>query len=264
MGAYSKTSSKTSTLDTDVQTSTPPRLLRLFTLYENMTRFVLPLCTSLQDRPHPDVPITQSNNIVDISGVGLKQFWDLRNHMQEASTLATAHYPETLDRIFVIGAPAFFPTVWGWIKKWFDPITTSKIFILSNADVKPTLESMIEPRNIPKRFGGELDFEFGMRPILDPAMESSLTWLSSQEPPATLPRGPLLVTEGNEDGKQIIVTLGSKDGVARREKIAILASKQESPVKDPAVNNGTIYASDEKKDEATSTDPEPQVILASK
>jgi hypothetical protein len=53
------------------------------------------------DRDHPRTPITQSNNIVDISGVGLKQFWNLRTHMQDASTLATAHYPETLDRIFV-------------------------------------------------------------------------------------------------------------------------------------------------------------------
>src|SRR5438034_8056022 len=27
----------------------------------------------------------------------------------------------------IIGAPSFFPTVWGWIKRWFDPVTTSKI-----------------------------------------------------------------------------------------------------------------------------------------
>jgi hypothetical protein len=42
-----------------------------------------------------------STNIVDVSGVGLKQFWNLKSHMQDASVLATAHYPETLDRIFV-------------------------------------------------------------------------------------------------------------------------------------------------------------------
>ena len=65
-----------------------------------MIEFVLPLCTAIP-RPNPETPISQSNNIVDISGVGLKQFWNLRSHMQDASTLATAHYPETLDRIFV-------------------------------------------------------------------------------------------------------------------------------------------------------------------
>lgn len=95
---------------------TPPRMLRLFAIYENLTRFVMPLCSLAPGRPNPEAPITQArrprrprrpltrlqtNNIVDISNVGLRQFWNLRTHMQDASTLATAHYPETLDRIFV-------------------------------------------------------------------------------------------------------------------------------------------------------------------
>ncbi len=75
--------------------------LRLFALYENLTRFVMPLCSSVPGRSNPETPVDQSNNIIDISKVGLKQFWNLRGHMQEASTLATAHYPEILDRIFV-------------------------------------------------------------------------------------------------------------------------------------------------------------------
>lgn len=101
----------------------PLRMLRLFALYENLCRFVLPLCSALPNRPHSESPISQSNNIVDISKVGFAKFWSLRNHMSDASKLATAHYPETLDRIFVIGAPTFFPTVWEWAKRWFDPIT---------------------------------------------------------------------------------------------------------------------------------------------
>jgi hypothetical protein len=104
MAAYEKSAVNTKTkASTDGKTS--PKLLRLFALYENLTRFVMPLCTAMTDRDHPRTPITQSNNIVDISGVGLKQFWNLRGHMQDASTLATAHYPETLDRIFVCLIP---------------------------------------------------------------------------------------------------------------------------------------------------------------
>lgn len=104
MAAYEKSALKTKAkVETDGKT--PAKLLRLFALYENLTRFVMPLCTALTDREYPRTPITQSNNIVDISGVGLKQFWNLRNHMQDASTLATAHYPETLDRIFVCPFP---------------------------------------------------------------------------------------------------------------------------------------------------------------
>ena len=100
MAAYEKSAGQTHT-HAKTDGNTPPKLLRLFALYENLTRFVMPLCTVLTDREYPMTPITQSNNIVDISGVGLKQFWNLRGHMQDASTLATAHYPETLDRIFV-------------------------------------------------------------------------------------------------------------------------------------------------------------------
>lgn len=78
-----------------------PKLLRLFALYENLCRFVNPWSTAVDDRPHSTTPITQGCNIIDITGVGLKQFWDLKSHLQDSSQLATAHYPETLDRIFV-------------------------------------------------------------------------------------------------------------------------------------------------------------------
>lgn len=115
--------SSTSNKGIDIKSKVPPKMLRLFALYENLVNFALPLCSTLPDRPYPETPVSQSNNIVDISNVGLRQFWSLKSHMQDASQLATAHYPETLDRIFIIGAPSFFPTVWGWIKRWFDPIT---------------------------------------------------------------------------------------------------------------------------------------------
>lgn len=104
-------------------TKVPWKMLKLFALYENLCRFVLPMCSALPDRTHLESPISQSNNIVDMTGVSLTKLFNLRNHMSDASKLATAHYPETLDRIFVVGAPSYFPTVWGWIKNWFDPIT---------------------------------------------------------------------------------------------------------------------------------------------
>ena len=97
--------------------STPAKMLPLFALYHNLLNFVLPLCTSL-DRPNPEVPVTMSNNIVDISGVGLKQFWNLKSHMQEASVLATAHYPETLDRIFVGKLSSFLYCTNGKVDHW--------------------------------------------------------------------------------------------------------------------------------------------------
>lgn len=202
----------------------PVKMLRLFALYENLCRFVMPLCSAVPDRPHPETPISQSNNIVDISKVGLKQFWNLKQHMQDASQLATAHYPETLDRIFIIGAPSFFPTVWGWIKRWFDPITVSKIFILSNADMKKTLEQYIDPENIPKKYGGKLDFKFGDLPILEPSIENYLRWKAPQpgkEGHKTIPTGPLRWEYDNQ-GDLVAVAVGSEKGIPRRNVIASL------------------------------------------
>ncbi|KAH8727190.1 CRAL-TRIO domain-containing protein [Phaeosphaeriaceae sp. PMI808] len=215
ISAYEKNLAKSKTTLPNVLTKN----IRLFALYESLTRFVTPLC-SMVPRSHPETPISQSNNIVDISGVGLKQFWNLKNHMQDASVLATAHYPETLDRIFIVGAPAFFPTVWGWVKRWFDPITVSKIFILSPANVFPTLSQYIDPENIPKKYGGLLDFETGSMPNIEPTIQESIKWENPdiQNGKNTFPIGPIKWEEGS-NGEMQAWGLGNENGQPRRKLI---------------------------------------------
>ena len=115
--------SKNPHFQTGNNSKTPWKLLKLFALYENLIRFVLPLSSAVPGRPNGETPISQSSNVVDLTNVGFSRIWSLRNHMSDASKLATAYYPETLDRIFVVGAPSFFPTIWGWVQRWFDPIT---------------------------------------------------------------------------------------------------------------------------------------------
>lgn len=80
-----------------------------------MTRFVSPLCTYLPHEIEP-TPISAVTTIVDLAGVSAKQMWSLRGHLQEASELANANYPETLGTVVVVNAPGFFSTVWGWVK----------------------------------------------------------------------------------------------------------------------------------------------------
>ncbi|KAK2594780.1 hypothetical protein QQS21_007527 [Conoideocrella luteorostrata] len=216
---YERQGAKGTFSDAKTDGKTPSGLLRLFALYENLTRFSQPFCTQLTDREHPDVPVTMSTNIVDISGVGLKQFWNLKSHMQAASTLATAHYPETLDRIFIIGAPMFFSTVWGWIKRWFDPITVSKIFVLSSQEVRPTLEAFIDPRNIPKKYGGELDYSFGQLGVPDPEWEGVIEWDNGY---TSFPSGPM-VWEDIDHGRRVAcVGLGRENGTLRSVRICTM------------------------------------------
>ncbi|KAF6823284.1 sec14 cytosolic factor [Colletotrichum plurivorum] len=235
---------------------TPTGLLRLFALYENLTRFTQPLSTQLQDREHPDAPITLSTNIVDISGVSLKQFWNLKGHMQAASQLATAHYPETLDRIFIIGAPVFFSTVWGWIKRWFDPITVSKIFILSPHEVLPTLEQFVEPRNIPKQYGGQLEFNWGDQPTVDPAWEGVVRWENGHSSFKSRPA----IWRVTEDGTRVeCFGIGSVNGKEQKELICSVPKTW--PPAQPAQTNGAAEtaAAPADKDgavtEGTQTEP---------
>ncbi|KAJ5317880.1 hypothetical protein N7508_002388 [Penicillium antarcticum] len=230
VAAYNSTMT-TGTPETHKSSTVPARLLNLFALYENLLRFVMPLCSALQ-RPNPETPIVTSTNIVDVSGVGLKQFWNLKSHMQDASVLATAHYPETLDRIFIIGAPSFFPTVWSWIKRWFDPGTTSKIFILSAAEVQPTLTSFMEPSSIPKQYGGELDWTWGEMPNLDEPARDLLKGLEQDqvegEKRKDILKGPILF-EGDH-----LKVLGTVDGKDRRETIPVPKShlsSEQAPAK---------------------------------
>lgn len=245
--------------------------------------------------------------------------------MSDASQLATAHYPETLDRIFVVGAPSFFPTVWEYAKRWFDPITVvsfwrflfsfpllgvlgwgivsplngsvdwirstwrdggnletgdaicqraslqaktckrkeggkgirrsckervgvlfgerfqscleapianhflpsqqSKIFILSEKNMRSTLEQYVDLDNLPKKYGGNLDWEFGDMPALDPGIVKALDWKETVEQKGhkTLPIGPIRWEYEDENGKKgdlVAKAIGTEKGKPRRNVIA--------------------------------------------
>ncbi|KAK7997225.1 CRAL-TRIO domain-containing protein [Apiospora arundinis] len=212
-------SSDTSYSNAKTDGTTPAKLLRLFALYENLTRFAQPLATQCTDRDNAETPITLSTNIVDISQVSLRQFWNLKAHMQAASLLATAHYPETLDRIFVIGAPVFFSTVWGWIKRWFDPVTVSKIFILGPTDVLPVLTSFIDIKNIPKEYGGEMEWKFFEEPKFDDEVKRLMSWENGY---TALPPGPMY-WRPYDDGKRLeLLAVGTKDKKQRKERVATI------------------------------------------
>ena len=136
----------------------------------------------------------------------------------------------------IIGAPVFFPTVWGWIKRWFDPITTSKIFILGHHDMAKTLREFIDPANIPKKFGGELDFEFGGMPVLDPAYKDYITWEGTHK---DFPDGPLY---WHDRGDFIeLEAVGSVNGIDRSEMICTMRKPDISHVLDEK-QNGDVPA----------------------
>jgi hypothetical protein len=191
-----------------------PELTSIVLPAEVATAFYMPLCATL----HPDGIVDRGVNIIDLSGVSLRQFWTLRNHLQRASNMATSHYPETVDRMFIVGAPSYFPTVWGFIIKWFDPSTTSKIHILPEADVLSTLEQYIDRKNIPVRFGGDLQWSYGKPPSFDPEFRPFIGELMDDWTP-----GPLRFMS-NVAGGQVLAVGVAENGERRREILQKIAT----------------------------------------
>jgi hypothetical protein len=89
--------------------------------------------------------------------------------------------------------------------------------------MKSTLERYIDPANIPKKYGGELDFEFGMLPIPDPAIEEFIQWdegAAIQNGKKTFPIGPIKWVETDTEVKA--VAIGTEDGVPREKVVGRL------------------------------------------
>ncbi|KAG6844398.1 hypothetical protein H0H87_007157 [Tephrocybe sp. NHM501043] len=113
--------------------------------------------------------------------------WHLRNHLADASRLATANYPETLNTVVIVNSPSFFPTIWGWIKGWFDEGTRNKIHVLGK-DPGPTLRDLVHAHDLPKPYGGELEWKFENEPNLDNDANTALG--------GNMPKGPVVFTDG--------------------------------------------------------------------
>ena len=247
MAAFKESSAKMQVKRSDLKMPgiVSTEMLRAFTIFDTLTRFVMPLCSAIPSRKYPDVAVTKMLCVVDISGMGLRQFWNMRGYMQDFSRLVGINYPEILDHVFVrlsykvphfqslstkttsltslyqiIGAPSYFPTVWSWIKKWVDPNTVKKLHILQSSEVLPTLQQYLDMQNIAKKFGGDFEYEHGMRPKLDAEVSAVLKWLP---PNASLPMGPLKWINEGKSGR-VVVAIGNNEGRERGEKVASLGA----------------------------------------
>jgi hypothetical protein len=79
----------------------PNSVQRAIAFHETLTRFVLPLCTWMRDRPDPHIPVTSAVYLVDVSSFGLKQAFELRNYAQDISKLLATSFPEVVDTVYV-------------------------------------------------------------------------------------------------------------------------------------------------------------------
>lgn len=93
--------------------------------------------------------------------------------------------------------------------------------LISPHEVFSTLSAHIDPANIPKKYGGTLDYTFGDMAVLDPALLDGFTWAEGVR---KLPIGPVMWEEA-EDGGMRMVAVGSEGGVRRRLVVGLLERK---------------------------------------
>ena len=70
-------------------------------VYEHLTRFVMPLCSAIPERAEPDEAVTKIVCIVDISNISIRQVWSVRGYIQDIGRLFAVNYPEILAKVFV-------------------------------------------------------------------------------------------------------------------------------------------------------------------
>jgi len=84
--------------------------------------------------------------------------------------------------------------------------------------MKATLEQFIDPVNIPKKYGGQLEFQFGDYPVIDPAIEKVVQWEGDF---TRFPLGPKYWVHGNSEHMEAIA-VGTVDEKERRVVVCTL------------------------------------------
>ncbi|CAD6251969.1 unnamed protein product [Miscanthus lutarioriparius] len=124
--------------------------------FERAFAVKFPAC-SISAKKHID----QSTTILDVSGVGYKNFnkaaRDLIGRLQK---IDGDNYPETLCRMFIINAGQGFRLLWNTVKSFLDPKTTAKIHVLGNKYQSKLLE-VIDASELPEFLGGTCNCEGG-------------------------------------------------------------------------------------------------------
>ncbi|KAJ3261786.1 cytosolic factor, phosphatidylinositol/phosphatidylcholine transfer protein [Boothiomyces macroporosus] len=104
--------------------------------------------------------------IIDVEGVTMYQFNEIRNALTSVSNITSSYYPDCLGKCVVINAPKYFTVIWSIVKLMLDPRTISKVTILGS-DYQKFLLKYIDPKHLPVEYGGECDCEGGCGNKLD-------------------------------------------------------------------------------------------------
>lgn len=94
--------------------------------------------------------------------------------------------------------------------------------------MKSTLEMYIDPSNIPRKYGGTLDWEWGDLPTLEPKISKVLQWENpskNKNGENIFPAGPIK-WRPDENGDLVAMAVGSENGKQRETRVAKLPVQQ--------------------------------------
>lgn len=91
----------------------------------------------------------QTSVVFDLTGFSLKNADN--GSIKFLAEAMEAYYPECLASIYIYNAPWIFSTVWNIIKRFLDPVVSSKIHFLQRPE---ELAKVIDMDSVPKALGG--------------------------------------------------------------------------------------------------------------
>lgn len=104
----------------------------------------------------------------------------------------------------------------------------------------PTLNTFITTDNIPKQYGGDLEFTWGDMPKLDPKIRDLATWENGF---TEFPKGPVYWKKIDDGKKMECVAVGSVDKKDRYERVCTIPvafAGEDNDAKAPAATNGSL------------------------
>jgi len=123
--------------------------------------------------------------------------------------------------------------------------------------MKKTLESFIDPVNIPQRYGGQLDFKFGDMPVLDPHLQEVIKWEGDR---TDFPHGPMYWIHKKDSPEMEALAVGTIEEKERKEGICTVEKRLKDD-EDRELRNGHATAGTASRPTTAGTTSKPKPSL---